>query len=223
MLCLTKYFYILGEESVDKCISEKAMEDLNLIKEVIDRTSNSLISFSRIFIGWGLLLCIAVIFTIIGHYSTSSVFESAVFQLILGILILVIGVMIYIFIARKYSLMGLSRQLMMMWLSVIVFDLLIAIVPAVLSDTLQAPYYDTLPLFLMSFAFGFICTSIFTRLKLPGILAFLYVLLAIYFMQMPALLPYSISFKMDYISAFSVPLGFLILGGYLEIIRTRRS
>lgn len=108
---------------------------------------------------------------------------------------------------------------MTLWLYVIAFDLLTAIVPTVLSDTLQAPHYDTFPLLLISFAYGFICTSIFTRLKLPRILALLYVLLAIFFMQMPDILPYAISFKMDYLSGFLIPLGFLILGGYLELIR----
>lgn len=112
---------------------------------------------------------------------------------------------------------------MTLWLFIVVIDLLVAIVPTVLSGTLQAPHYDVFPLLLVSFAFGFICTSIFTRLKLPSILAILYVLLAIFFMQMPALLPYSISMKTDYLSGFLLPLGFLILGGYLEFIRIRRN
>lgn len=208
---------------MDKNTLEKATEDLNFIKEVIDQTSNSLISFSRIFIGWGLLLSISVIFTIMGHFSPNPVFESICFQLVSSIIIFAVGLIIYIVVSRRYSLKGLSRQLMTLWLYIIAFDLLIAIISTALSTTLQAPYYDTFPIFLVSFALGFICTSIFTRRKLPGILALIYVLLALYFMQMPALLSYSVSFKMDYLSAFLLPLGFLILGGYLELIRIRRS
>lgn len=202
---------------------EKAAEDLNLIKEIIDRTSISLSSFSRIFTGWGLLLCIAVISVIIGHYSPSSLFESTAFQLVMGMVILGIGVAIYIVVARKHPLMGLSKQLMMLWLSVIGFDLLLAVIPVILSATWHLPHYDALPLFLMSFACGFICTSIFSRLKFPGMLALLYALLAIFYMQIPALLPYSVSIKTDYLSVFLIPLGFMVLGGYLELIRIRRS
>ena len=208
---------------MDNTVLEKAAEDLSVIKEVIDRTSTSLISFSRIFIGWGVLLCIDVIFTIIGNYSPNPIFDSMMFQIILDIIVLAVGLMIYLAIIRKYPLMGLSRQLMLLWLAVIVFDVLIAIVPAVLSDTLQAPSYDIFPLFLMSFAFGFVCTSVFTHLKLPGILAFLYALLAIFYMQMPAILPYSVSLKTDWLSPFLCPVGFLILGGYLELVRIRRN
>ncbi|HEY5584688.1 MAG TPA: hypothetical protein VIK78_09385 [Ruminiclostridium sp.] len=208
---------------MDKQTLEQAAEDISMIKQVIERTSNSFITFGQIFICWGVLLIISNLIGFIAYYNFYSISTSPFLILISQVLFFSIGVVIYFRNSRKIPLIGLSRQLMTLWLCIIAFSILIMCISSILVSVFNAPFYDYYASIQMTFAFGFICTSIFTRLKLPAFLALFYVIVTIVFMQFASFLPYSISLKIPILSALLLPIGLLSMGSYLEFIRIRRN
>jgi hypothetical protein len=228
---------------MDEHTIEKATEDIALIKKVIERTSGSLISFSQVFIWWGLLFLGAYVINSCIFYLPGFIPEfgvSAFLYTNIRELLIILGVLLaYNKVINKTPLIGLSKQLIIIWIIIIGFQYITSLLYVILlrefhmSEPVNA-FITWLAFDYLTYAFGFLSISILTRFKLPGYFAILYSILALFcFLPNPLA---SISFlgsskdmlilmKSLNISILGLirPLTFLLMGLYLRKQRIREN
>lgn len=210
---------------MDKKLIEDAVDDIQIIKKVIDNTSISLAGCSKIFMLWG------VIFLFLGPliYKISSnlnIIQHSNIDFIVSfsfnIILFSACLFVYLYVSKKTQLIGLGKKLMTIWLSIITFDIFISWIIDFLSNFFVATPIDITPVLFLTFAFGTLCINIFTNYKFPIILSIIYLLLTIFFWLFLDVIPLDIYFALPNIPFYSIPGGFLLIGFYLELTRRRR-
>jgi hypothetical protein len=206
---------------MDDKVIRNAVDDVQLIKQVIDNTSNSLTAFSRIFILWGILLIVVNLIGLAVFPANAGILNSPVWGYLIDAVIFIAAAAIYLSISKRTPLTGLSKKLMTIWVCILISDIIISFLTIILCNVLDVQLVNTFPVIVMSLAFGMLCMHIFTNYKFPAVLAAIYFLIAVFFWQCIPAIPYSVSFMIPYVSIFVLPSAFLILGFYLEFRRGR--
>ena len=107
-----------------------AIENINLIKQVIDESTNSFLPLERIMLWWGVLFLLNSLYVKLFFFNSfaKSVLILGIFPYLSGIkfvIFIMIGILIYLFFSLKLNLAGKSKQIMRLWVFVIAFNLLI--------------------------------------------------------------------------------------------------
>ncbi|WP_053955922.1 hypothetical protein [Inediibacterium massiliense] len=218
---------------MNKELLEKASNDIQLIKQIITSTSNSLVSFSRIIFLWGILYFAAGI--IWGHMPISIFGIPFMGYYLVLVPLLIFAFIIYHRISRTAPLEGLSKQLITIWTCLIVFEVSIFPLAEMLKTYFGMRYYinHTMVIIFLIHTFGLLCTCVLTRFKFPGFLALIYIFAVLYFYLPTPFNPIYNNLesnlldlsKRNYIIIYWATLfnhaTFLILGGYLELKRIR--
>lgn len=114
---------------MDEKTLHEAVENISLIKGVIDQTSKSFVGFSRIFIYWGMLFIVNSIISLIMTANKDRMFEiinkypalSYIFPV--GIIAL-LAVLIYRYISKNIPLVGLEKHLMKLWILILIMNVI---------------------------------------------------------------------------------------------------
>ena len=217
---------------MNKETTQKAIEDVKYIKEVIEKTSSSMLSLSNLFLKCGILFLGISIIKILGSQIPIPGLGSKVgiygillqvFGFISLLLIIIIPVLIFKRLVKTNPLKGVSKQIMVFWIYIIIFQV-ICFLTLSLSDSILGIFnlfhvraidiFPSLaPIELFTFAFGLFCINIFTGLKFPLIFGTLYTLIGLYLMvlQMPP----------NIFNILVIPITFLIIGIYLKLLQAR--
>jgi hypothetical protein len=214
----------------NKSKHEKALEDINLIKEIIQKTSTSMEAFSHIFITWGILFLILSLLLIMGmfipvpgvrtdviKFNDSSLISIASGGLDpLHIVIICLSYLIwplFFFITRKlykntistYPVKGVSKQLMDVWIYILILISLCFIIPNTYTNQFRITF---LAVELILFALGLFYIYAFTKLRFPFILSIVYSLSGLFIMLS--------SYYNTCLRILLIPFTFLIIGFYFR-------
>jgi arginine exporter protein ArgO len=171
---------------VDELTLNEAVENISLIKGMIDRTSKSFTAFSKIFIYWGLLFILNSVITVVMMANRERLMELSM-KYPLGGFIFPIGIIallafiIYRAIAAKIPLVGLEKHLMKVWLLILAMNV---IPPKVSVDTAMnvgsvGISYNNLSPMLFSLAIALIVTSLFTGYKQFSYIGLIYIVISV--------------------------------------------
>ncbi len=173
---------------MDEKILNEAVENISLIRGVIDRTRKSFAAFSRIFIYWGLLFILNSMLQEImlaNKEQVSSIltkfpFVNYVFPV--GIIAL-FAFLIYRSISKKIPLVGLEKHLMKIWMLILLLNVIphrISIATTAGVDLgLVTVETDNLGVMLFSLAIALIITSMFTEYKQPMYVGLVYIFISV--------------------------------------------
>ncbi len=209
---------------MDEKVLNEAVENISLIKGVIDRTGKSFNGFSKIFIYWGLLFILNSVISAVMVQNKEKVlnlvmrypFISYVFPVgIIGIAALII----YVVVSRKLPLVGFEKSLMKVWL----LALLINVIPAKISIHTPPGFtmekveisVSNFSIVMFSMAIALIVTSLFTNYKQLRYIGIAYIILSVihaYFL-IPVLQQGSI---IQLITWSAIPFTFLYTGFFLR-------
>lgn len=208
---------------MDKETLNQAVENISLIKGVIDRTSKSFVGFSKIFFYWGLLFILSSAVTLLMILNKDKVFQiftkyPGFYLLPFGIVIL-FAILIYRAVSNKMPLLGLEKQLMKVWILV----LIMSIIPPKISIRAANSAADmgsiivksnNFSILLFSLAIALIVTSLFTNYKRLRYMGIIYIAMSV----LNAFLNLS-SFQdalTQYLSLIIIPFTFLYTGFFLK-------
>lgn len=238
---------------------ENAIKDVEYIKNVIINTSISLKKLSTSFIQLGmyLLVMIAIIATynapMVGVYSIPgdsayrlwieilgkhiSIDNQTTLNIIISIFNLIIFALLILVIIRmskiikKNSLTGLSKQLIILWIYIIIFNMIcIMFLPYIMQRftlSINPRFYSTPPppintgydiyiitiCNLFTLSIGLLMLTIFTNLRLPKLMFIVYAIACLCLMVFPL--------SANYYCMFITPVTVIILGIYLKLIDAR--
>lgn len=208
----------------------EAVENISLIKGVIDKTSRSFSAFSKIFIYWGLLFILSSIVMIVmnqnrertmeimGNYPVLSYFFP------LGVLALA-AALIYRHISKKIPLVGLEKHLMKLWMLVLIMNVIPVKVnintPALSGTEMQtvALEINDFSMTLFSLAIALIVTALFTGYKQPMKIGLVYIGLSA--LHAYTWVPIFNSTLVQLLYAIALPFTFLYIGFYLRAQQAR--
>lgn len=213
----------------DKVLND-AVENISLIKGLIERTSKSFASFSKIFIYWGILFIFNSIVQLLifaNFEKTMALFEfSPVLYYLfpMGIVALVAAI-IYRSVSKKSPLIGLEKHLMILWLLILVMNVIpnkIVIDTGAYADTFERiiVHSNNLSTSLFSLAIGLIITSLFTDFKQLKTLGIIYIIVSLLH-SMTNIQIFSSDSFIQVIHAISLPFTFLYTGFYLKSHQVR--
>jgi hypothetical protein len=213
----------------EKVINE-AVENLSLIRGVIDQTSKSFVAFSRIFIYWGLLFVANGIITVVMNSNKEKLFEMVRQLPVLGF-ILPIGItalvaaLIYMNISRKIPLVGLEKHLMKVWMLILILNVIPNRVR--ISSSGAAPVDMTniivetnnFSVMLFSLAIALIATALFTGYKNLMTLGIVYIGISVLhaYFRLPAIEEGLLRVMYN----LPLPFTFLYTGIFLKARQTR--
>lgn len=166
---------------------QEAVENLSLIKEIINRTRKSFAAFSKIFIYWGLLFILNGVMQFFMISNKEKALDIAMRYPVLNYLfpigvISLLAFLIYRAVAKKIPLVGLEKKLMTVWLLILVMNI---IPPKVNINTATAAVnsvtisYDNLSTMLFSLATALIVTALFTGYNQLSNLGIVYITLSV--------------------------------------------
>lgn len=206
-----------------------ALEDIDVIKSVLDRTAQSLIGNGRVFFVWGVILLLERIgFMLLLHYEYQhNVLLGAGFQphfwvnqlrpwiIYIAPIFLILS---YFWFSRRSVLYGINRELMAVWLwALLLLQLgkyfILSIYHSAFFDGKISVYWKfefIWPAIILSLAF--MCTGALTRFAFPKWIAVIMPIMVI------ALIIRNIPFTFPL-----VPCSLLLLAGYLEWKRYNRG
>lgn len=209
---------------MDEKVFNEAVENISLIKGVIDRTSKSFNGFSKIFIYWGVLFILNSVISVAMVQNKEKMlnlvmrfpFINYVFPI--GIIALA-AFIIYMVVSRKLPLVGFEKRLMKVWL----LALLINVIPAKISIHTPPGFtmenvevsVSNFSIIMFSMAIALIVTSLFTNYKQLSYIGITYIILSVihaYFL-MPVLQQGPI---IQLISWSAIPFTFLYTGFFLR-------
>ncbi len=203
-------------------ILEKAVEDIQLIRNVMVRSSHSVTALNKIFILWG------TVFFTVGALSWSLIFiwpdlfdiltQVSPFLIVLPkVMITLAALIIYIVFREGVCNEGLNRQFLLIWLAIIGYNNLW---PSFIHLVLNRSHFISfVPGFtLISFAVGMLCMRIFTRMSLPGWMALSCVVLDIILSILSNILKDNVifSYSKSMIFGLIMPLSLLVFGFFLK-------
>ena len=149
---------------------ERVERDIQLIKEVIEHTSNSISELSKTFISIGFLLLGAGIMNSLSHLLIAVMPETLFFALavVFGLLVIA-GMCIIFYKAYKTPMMGVGKQLVRIWICIIIFQIVSsilnnAILPNLFNMHSPDNWHVASSLQYLAYAVGFLCMGVFTRL-----------------------------------------------------------
>jgi hypothetical protein len=175
---------------MDEKILHEAVENISLIRGVIERTSKSFVAFSRIFIYWGVLFIVNGIITFIMNSNKEKMFEmvrrfpAAGYILPVGITAL-IAALIYMNIAKKIPLVGLEKHLMKVWMLILIMNVIPNNVrisssgSAAVDMTKIVIETNNFSVMLFSLAVALIATALFTGYKNLMNLGIIYIVISL--------------------------------------------
>lgn len=211
-------------------VLNEAVENISLIKGLIERTSKSFASFSKLFIYWGILFIfnsIVQLMIFANFEKTMAIYEfspllSYVFPM--GIVALIAAI-IYKVVSKKNPLIGLEKHLMILWLLILVMNIIpgkTIIDTPDYAGTLQRiiVHTNTLSTSLFSLALGLIITSLFTGFKQLKTLGIIYIIISV-LNSMTNIQAFSSDSFVQVIQAISLPFTFLYTGFYLKSRQVR--
>lgn len=211
---------------------KRVERDIQLIKEVIENTSKSISELSKTFILLGFLLLGASIMNSLSHLFVATIPETLFFPLALVFVLLIIAGMFIIFYkAYKTPMMGVGKQLVRIWICIIIFQIVSsilnnAILPNLFNMHSPDNFHVSRSLELLAYAFGFLCMGVFTEFKISNLLALLYAVIGLYYILPNPLTSmkfletnpsfYRLTEVIDYGVGFLIPITFLLIGYYLK-------
>ncbi len=233
---------------MEKQILHKAGKDVQIIKDIIERTSHTFVSLGKVFIGWGLVFsvfCMSILVLYLSRSEALFIRRYPYITILPALLIAAFAIASYIIVSRMKGFQGLTKPLLTVWLVLIAYITLSPLssyLPYAMRMSIQTKYimdknYFFMPYamdvgnLLMFFAFGLLCIRLFTHLRFTGVLSAIYTILAFInvLLQQKLLLSYIDESYDLYYSIFVlsyciiIPLTFLILGGYLMFCNGRRN
>ena len=219
---------------------EKVSEDIQLIKDVIERTSRSITYLNNTFIQLGFLFLTSTVLLLLSNLvDLDNHMNTFIIISILWSLLIVIGVIKIFQKAFNSKIIGLSKQLLKIWVFIFMFIALSTYFNnnLMLKSTFNLPTpdnaYISTSFQLIGLSFGFLCMRIFSKYKIFGLFSIIYLILGIFFfMPNPLTSSHFIESNSNYfqltklfihIKNFLLPVTFLITGYYLKIKQTRRE
>lgn len=174
---------------MDEKILNEALENVSVIKGVIDRTSKSFAAFSKIFIYWGLLFIVngVINLAVVANWHILIDFVSSYRVLSFIIhpgIITIIAALIYFRISGKIPLAGLEKHLMTIWVLILIMN---AIQPKITVKTVLTSVdfekiivsTDNFPVILFGLAIGLIATGLFAGFKHLRNLGIIYICISL--------------------------------------------
>jgi hypothetical protein len=228
---------------MDQNSVNKALSDVALIKDVLDRTAASFRGCSRIFLWWGGISLIPSVLAFVSSMMAMNMLVRnpmmnpthdpnphtsgflSILSMTLFFVMLIVGYIIYCITKRSIPLTGISKELMALWgwaILITLLQTLSGIVITCLAMLRDLPtYHYSIPLSLRLvpmtwyiFGMALMATGILARMGALKWLALVYALLAF----CDPLLRLLFHFPID---SFIYPITFFLLGGYLEWQRRR--
>ncbi len=202
--------------------AHRAIGDITFIKDIIKKTSYSLASLSEIFIKLGfMLLIISVIFAAgtffpLEALNMGKALNLKVIFLPIAAGILLVAVIIAFFVVcrsvvKKNKLSGLSRQVMLLWLYMIILNVICFIVLSGKIFYQNINHFDVIPLTFIQFitiGFCLLVVYVFAEFRLP-----LYLSIAYSIVGISALVLLKPLYLLNY---FILPVTLIIMGFYLK-------
>lgn len=223
MLYNIKYF-TEGADYMDEVAINEAVENISLIKGVIDRTSKSFVGFSKIFIFWGLLFILNSIVVIFMQMNKGQFMEffsrhPAAGYLFPAGLVAILAALIYWKISQNVPLIGLEKHLMKIWILILAMSVIPNKIMVVSSSsgidmksiTIQTSNFSTL---LFGLALGLIATALFTDFKPLMKLGIIYIFLSVIHAYSSFMAPFGHVVNIVYLLA--LPFTFLYTGFFLK-------
>lgn len=206
---------------MDELTLNEAVENISLIKGVIDRTSKSFTAFSKIFIYWGLLFILNSVITVLMITHKDQVINLGMKYPFLGYLfpigvIALLAFIIYRAISKKIPLVGLEKHLMKVWLLILAMNV---IPPKISVDTTMnmgnaaTISYNGLSPMLFSLAIALIITSLFTGYKQLGYVGLIYIAISVLHAYFNLSMFQSL---FQLLAVIALPLTFLYTGFFLK-------
>lgn len=209
---------------MDEITLNEAVENISLIKGVIDRTSKSFLGFSKIFIFWGVLFILNSLITAFAQMNKAqfmgffSQYPVTGYLFPVGIIAL-LAAFIYWKISKQIPLVGLEKHLMKIWMLILVMNVIpnkimvSAVNPAIdlKTVTIQSNNFSTM---LFSLAVGLIATALFTDYKPLMKLGIVYILISVIHAYSNFMTPFSQ--LVNVLCLVALPFTFLFTGFYLK-------
>lgn len=198
---------------------KQAVDDLSMIKNMIDRTRKSFAGFSKIFVMWGILYFIMGIYTFLASMnmeltmSVYSAFPALTYILQFGIFI--VGGLIFLGVTKKQPLLGLERHLMILWILVLVMQLIRMRVTVSVGEQVNYTVIATSNFAFIVYMIGtaLIMTGIMTDLKNFKVLGVVYIVAAFVHSYVNVQVVYK---SMDIVGMFILPFTLIYTGVYLK-------
>jgi hypothetical protein len=209
---------------MDEIRLNEAVENISLIKGVIDRTSKSFSGFSKIFIFWGVLFILNSIMTLFMQMNKEQFMGLLSKYHALGYLfpvgfIALLAALIYWKISRQIPLVGLEKHLMTVWMLILVMNVIptkIMVSSAssgidMKTITIQTNNFSTM---LFSLAIGLIATALLTDFKPLMKIGIIYILISIIYAYSNFMTPFDQ--VVNILCLLALPFTFLFTGFYLK-------
>ena len=208
----------------------EAVENISVIKDVIDKTSKSFSAFSKIFIYWGVLFVLNSIISLLMVANKESVFEVFKGYPFLGYvfpigIVAVAAALIYRNISKKLPLVGLEKHLMKLWILILMMN----IIPVKININtptssgidmqtvvVQTSYFSTT---LFSLAIALIVTSLFTGYKNLMKVGAVYIGISLLYAYTN--LPFVDATIIQLLYSLALPFTFVYTGVYLKAQQAR--
>lgn len=194
---------------MEKELLKNAVEDISLIKSVINRTKNSFSGFSKIFILWGILFSGLSFLQWVQNMNIEATLNFYTTHQYLSyltpLLMIAIAATIYKVVANKQPLEGLERHIMLLWIFIILMLMIPTQVRIIDPDNLMTDQItistNNLSLSIFALGIALIMTSVLTELQIFKPIGITY--LAIAFVHS--------YFYFSFIETIAPILGYLIL------------
>lgn len=196
-------------------IRARAQEDLQLIREIMERTADSVVLLGRPFI---LAVAALLFYGWLADLAQRHLQQRPVlYQLVSwGLVAVLIWEICYAF--SKPAVSGLAKQLRRFWMVLFAVITVLPMLPV--EGGFMGRPVDELFVLVLLFAVGFFVTGLFMDDRVFHVLAALYgLVLPAYLLAFAPRLEWGFSL----LDRFLVPLSFLLMGGYLEWARRRRG
>ena len=202
---------------------ESVVDDISIIKSVIEKTRRSFAGFSKIFIIWG---CMYIAMSLLSFVQNMNIEATMTFYNNVPLLVYLIpavffgiGGLVYFSVVRKQPLIGLERHLMTMWVLVIFVQLIRMNVEIPMDADTTTMIVKTSNFAFVSYVLGIglIMTGILTELKNFKFIGGVYILLALVHSYAPSFVGgLSITRAMDSLGYVIMPFTLLYVGVYLR-------
>lgn len=212
----------------EKAIHE-AVENISIIKGVINRTSKSFVAFSKIFICWGLLFIVNSIITLVMDMNREQVLNISIKYPVLNYIfpvgiITLFAVIIYRSVSKKIPLVGLEKHLMIVWILTLAMNV---IPPKISIDTSSAAtdlgniivHTDNLSTMLFSLSIALITTALFTGYKQLSRMGIAYITISVLHAYFK--LPIFDGTLTHFLYMIPLPFTFLYIGFFLKSQQAR--
>lgn len=207
----------------------KAVEDISLIKDIINMTNKNFTSFSKIFMFWGILFIFNSIYNL--YLTTKSDFSmlksnNFLVSIVPLILIITISIIIFKLVTKNKPLIGLEKQLMIVWILILFMNVIppeininTPISDVGSTNNLVISVSHTAPIY-FSLAIGLIATYLFTSYKGVKRIGILYIVLSILLVYGKILIGPGFTSFFNGLNRFlgfiALPGTFVFLGFYLK-------